>query len=573
MLQGYQRHLLQVGFVDKLVGELLDKLHSLGMYDRSLIVLTADHGVNFRASKPRRRVVEEFPREIKGVPLLIKEPGQKSGSVEDFDVQTIDVLPTIADILDIPMPWALDGQSMHGRRNSGSSRFDPLAYAPLARKIAQFGSRSGSGGLLNVGPYKDLVGRDVDAVGVAGEATTGITIDQAPALANVDLESAVVPSRITGRVLGGGNRNSKLDLAISVNGAIQAMTRTYWARRREQFAAMVPESALQHGANNVEVFVVSAVAGGVALKRCKSDAAPVYALSLARGHDVAVAVQTSVVSGVSEKVHALVASDGRSMRLVRGVMRGFVKSSVQDELGRVVFSGWAADVENGELPEEIVMFASGKFMRAGKTNMERLDLVKKFGDKELLWAGFHWSLPLSELGPPGAAEVRFFAVSKNGLAVELNYSVGFDYGKQVIYLLEEGSQGEETLITEEGRTILIVPGAVGSALDVSVKGGRVVFRGWAADTAYSEVARAIVIFVNGQCVHAGEPNEERPGLVKRLGGDIYRWAGFRFDVPAGTFENLDHSEIRLFAVSARGLASEFRYGADYPWGRRTSPRN
>ena len=219
------------------------------------------------------------------------------------------------------------------------------------------------------------------------------------------------------------------------------------------------------------------------------------------------------------------------------------------------------------------MFASGKFMRAGKTNTKRLDLVKKCGSMKLLWSGFRWSLPLSELGPPGAGEVRFFAVSKNGPAAELNYSVGFDYGKEVKYLLEGGVQGEETLITEEGGTISIVPGAVGSTLDASVKGGRFVFRGWAADTANAEVAKAIVMFVNGNCVHVGEPNEERPGLVKRLGDEAYRWAGFRFDVPVGTFENLEHSEIRLFAISARGLASEVNYAADYPWGRKALSRN
>jgi hypothetical protein len=34
--RGYQRHLLQVGFVDKMIGELLDRLHQTGLYDRAL---------------------------------------------------------------------------------------------------------------------------------------------------------------------------------------------------------------------------------------------------------------------------------------------------------------------------------------------------------------------------------------------------------------------------------------------------------------------------------------------------------------------------------------------------------
>src|SRR5262249_8635538 len=43
VVQAYQRHLLQVGFVDRLLGELLEHLKNVGLYDSSLIVITADH--------------------------------------------------------------------------------------------------------------------------------------------------------------------------------------------------------------------------------------------------------------------------------------------------------------------------------------------------------------------------------------------------------------------------------------------------------------------------------------------------------------------------------------------------
>ena len=39
VLQGYQRYLLQVGFVDTLVGRVLRTLDEAGIYDRSLIVV------------------------------------------------------------------------------------------------------------------------------------------------------------------------------------------------------------------------------------------------------------------------------------------------------------------------------------------------------------------------------------------------------------------------------------------------------------------------------------------------------------------------------------------------------
>ncbi len=270
VLQGYQRHLLQVSYVDKLVGELLGKLHDLDMYDKSLIVLTADHGVNFWANRSRRGTLKEFPREVLGVPLLIKEPNQESGSIEDFEVKTIDILPTIAGILGVPVPWPLDGQSIREKENVTSSKFDPLHYAPLRRKLAQFGSGSRPDSLFEIGPYKELVGRALDSIGVTGEAAVAIAIDQAKPLARVDPESEVIPSHVTGHVLGDISKEPKLNLAVSVNGTVRAVTRTYWARRRQQFGAMVPESTLRRGVNNVEVFVISDGVGGIALKRRKS---------------------------------------------------------------------------------------------------------------------------------------------------------------------------------------------------------------------------------------------------------------------------------------------------------------
>ena len=45
--QKYQRHLLQVELADRLLGLTLDRLRATGLYDRSLIVVTADHGESF----------------------------------------------------------------------------------------------------------------------------------------------------------------------------------------------------------------------------------------------------------------------------------------------------------------------------------------------------------------------------------------------------------------------------------------------------------------------------------------------------------------------------------------------
>ncbi len=50
--QGYQRHLFQVEYVDRLLGHLLDRLEQVGILDEAILVVTADHGASFRADTP-----------------------------------------------------------------------------------------------------------------------------------------------------------------------------------------------------------------------------------------------------------------------------------------------------------------------------------------------------------------------------------------------------------------------------------------------------------------------------------------------------------------------------------------
>ena len=77
--QGFQRHVLQVQYTDRLVGALLDKLRARGLYDDAVIVLTADHGASFLKGTPRRLVSRENVGAIAPVPFFVKLPGPARG--------------------------------------------------------------------------------------------------------------------------------------------------------------------------------------------------------------------------------------------------------------------------------------------------------------------------------------------------------------------------------------------------------------------------------------------------------------------------------------------------------------
>ena len=123
----YHRYLLQLGFVDRLVGRLIDHLKEAGLYDGSLILLTADHGVSCRPDHDRRNIDEVNAPDILSIPLLVKLPHQREGRTSDRNVQTADLLPTIADVLKIELPWEPYGVSV----------FDASRPEPAVKEISR----------------------------------------------------------------------------------------------------------------------------------------------------------------------------------------------------------------------------------------------------------------------------------------------------------------------------------------------------------------------------------------------------------------------------------------------------
>ena len=108
----YQRHLLQLQYVDTVVGALVSQLRDAGLYDDALIVITADHGTSLRPGFPFLQATEASFVDIAAVPLFFKSPGQRQGETVDTNVETIDILPPLAAALGVRLPWATDGANV-----------------------------------------------------------------------------------------------------------------------------------------------------------------------------------------------------------------------------------------------------------------------------------------------------------------------------------------------------------------------------------------------------------------------------------------------------------------------------
>jgi Sulfatase len=256
--QAHQRYLLQLGFADRLVGELLARLRTTGLHERALVIVLADHGVSFRPGDRRRAFTETNLEDIAFVPLFVKTPGQQNGRTIDAAVQTVDVLPTIADTLGIDVPWRVDGASLlHPRVRErylligDRETFRPDVDELLARRATAVRERPP---LYRIGPNVELLGRSVRELDVAQRSGVSVDIDQATALRAVDLSAAYVPVRLTGQIEGG---DGPRDFAVAVNGRIEAVARSYLVEGDERLSVLFPESALQPGANEVQLYEVT----------------------------------------------------------------------------------------------------------------------------------------------------------------------------------------------------------------------------------------------------------------------------------------------------------------------------
>ncbi len=418
--QSYQRHLLQVMFLDRLVGELVQRLREQNLYDSTLLVITADHGASFRPGDSRRVVTATNYMDIISVPLIIKAPGQREGVVSDRNVESMDILPTLVEMLGIGTEWPLEGQSALAAEaperpekivcNDDGEMFsyDPRLEArwkSLDRKLALFGAANGElseQDLYRIGPHAELVGRRTDAL-IQGQSDLTVEIDGSHLYRQVDLESSFLLSRISGRVI--GSQDSRMDrtLAIGVNGTVGAVTRTSQLDGETVFSALVPENAFRDGSNQIRIYETRGTGSGLALRSVEVPKPASYRLD-------SVGEATLLVTPAGKKIPI---GD-------RGVT-GWVVSRLSPDGGRIFIGGWGADVENRVLPQAIVLFRDGEFLYAGRTSRYRSDVVKTYGSSEIDNSGYLYEFSLLDFPDPGEREIRVFIHSQDGRASESNY--------------------------------------------------------------------------------------------------------------------------------------------------------
>jgi hypothetical protein len=271
--QKYQRHLLQLGYVDRLLGSVIDRLKARGLYDKSVLVVTADNGESFGRVDNGHEISRRNFGDIALTPLFVKRPYQAGGATPGRHVRTEDVVPTLARLTHTRIAYHASGHSIYGpaarkipRRAvvyQRSGRSFALSAAGLRRwargaqrlKAGLFGQGDEGPGLYGIGPYRGLVGRPLDDLHPGGAGNTRAILNGAGTYRAVRPAGSFVPAYVTGQITGA----IPAAVAVAVNGKVAATSPVFRTVPGGPFyyAAMAPPSSFRAGANDVRLLGVS----------------------------------------------------------------------------------------------------------------------------------------------------------------------------------------------------------------------------------------------------------------------------------------------------------------------------
>jgi tetratricopeptide (TPR) repeat protein len=131
----------EVAYTDFLIGEFRSALEERGLLDKSLLILTADHGEGLGQHREGFHGFFIYDSTVH-VPLMIRLPAQEgAGRVVDQAVSHVDLMPTILEAVGQPIPKQAQGQSLVPliRGSTRDDAFEPAIYSESMYPLLHYG--------------------------------------------------------------------------------------------------------------------------------------------------------------------------------------------------------------------------------------------------------------------------------------------------------------------------------------------------------------------------------------------------------------------------------------------------
>lgn len=119
----------EIAYTDLQLGQLFQSLREMGVWEKTLVIVTSDHGEEFGEHGWVAWHSHTLFDELLKVPFVMKVPERFAGRVVDQQTRGIDLAPTILGMLGMPKPESMQGVSLQPLLDSRVSGPGPPALS------------------------------------------------------------------------------------------------------------------------------------------------------------------------------------------------------------------------------------------------------------------------------------------------------------------------------------------------------------------------------------------------------------------------------------------------------------
>ena len=132
------RYVGEIAYTDSCIGQVVDRLRSLGLLESTLIVVTADHGESLGEHGEETHAYFTYQSTIH-VPLIVVAPTGTGKLRVEQPVSTVDIVPTILSLLGVPVPPQVQGADLSAYLSGGTPASEPRYLYSESWDPAKFG--------------------------------------------------------------------------------------------------------------------------------------------------------------------------------------------------------------------------------------------------------------------------------------------------------------------------------------------------------------------------------------------------------------------------------------------------
>jgi sulfur carrier protein ThiS len=533
------RYLMQVAYVDKQIGSFISRLKQLDLYGKSLIIVTSDHGVSWKPEAPGRSLRLKNAEMILSVPLFIKVPFQRRGMASDVDAQHIDLVPTVADLLGLQVPWQHAGRSVFYPKvkprlkvayDDGGTRLEFPRDLGLARVEVPFDAQK-----------SPFIGQEIKAFQIDRYETVRGYLDALPVpQLFIPPDSEEFSVYVSGWAVLLDQSSVPDKILVALNDEIVAVTSPCCERRdvakgfenskllRSGWSTSFASRELREGINMVTAYVLMDAEKKelASLKRARRNV-------IFKGGPVSQPDSPLVgkmIDQLNVRRYETIRGNLDSIDIISEVRLGAESGTVEIPIS---VSGWAVLLEKSSVPEQIAVAINDEIVAVISPCCDRPSIAKDYKDRNFLKSGWFTLLSSQQLRE-GENLIKAYAVldTQGNTLAALSPCDG-----NMLYKTPAGVPTTSPLLGKRVRAFSVkryeaVRGHLDTLSESSLNMQSdseefpIYVSGWAALLDKSSIPDQIAVAVNGEIVAVTSPCCDRPDVAREYQNQNFLESGW-----------------------------------------------